>query len=634
MKRLAFGMSATGQLAQNFDWAATPLGPPAHWPAALKTTLTTLWHAALPMVLLWGEEGFLLYNDGYAEICGARHPRIFGLKVHEAWPEVTAHNQRVMDICLGGEKISFREEQLVIARNGYDENIWLDVDYSPVIGDDGAPAGVLCIVNEVTNRVLAQWRRDQAESQLALAVAAADLGTWDYDLRNNSYTWSARTKAMFGFAPDQQPSRDELLDAVHKDDRARCEREMAATIDPAIRAPYDVEYRTIGATDGILRWVASKGRAVFDDDGTPLRVIGTALEITGAKQAELRQNCLVELGDRLRGLDSTAEIAGTAAEILGKALGGSRAGYGVLVKDETVIVEADWTNGQAGSLAGPRLFAALGEAFCAPLRAGQVFVINDVSTHPATAESLQAFTRIEIGALINVPLMESGTLTAILYVHNRTARRWTAAEIQLVKDTADRTWEASGRAKAHQALRRLNESLEQEIALRTTQRARIWRLSSDVMMVATLDAIITSANPAWHTVFGWTETDLIGRHILDLTHPEDRPAMRAQLQRLSEGQPITSFESRYRSRGGVYLWLSWRAVPDDTAIHAVGRDITAEREQAEALKPAEEALRQAQKMEAVGQLTGGIAHDFNNLLQGIVGSLDLMEKRAGGRAQQ
>jgi PAS domain S-box-containing protein len=632
MKRLAFGRSATGQLAANFDWAATSLGPAAAWPDALKTTLTTILHASLPMVLLWGEEGVLLYNDGYAEICGARHPRIFGMKVHEAWPEVAAHNQRVMDLCLAGDTVSFREEHLVIARNGYDENIWLDVDYSPVIGDAGSPAGVLCIVSEVTNRVLDQWRRQEAENQLALAIASADLGTWDYDLQSNIQFWSERTKAMFGMAPDQPVTRDGLLAALHPDDRDRAALALARAVDPAIRAAYDIEFRTIGVQDGVVRWVASKGRAVFDDDGTPLRVIGTALEITGSKQAELRQRCLVELGDRLRGLDDTASIAGTAAAILGQALGGSRAGYGVLVKDETVIVEADWTNGEAVSLAGPRLFAALGEAFCAPLRAGQIFVINDVSTHPATAENRQAFMRIEIGALINVPLMENGTLTAILYVHSRTPRIWTDAEIQLVRDTADRTWEASGRARAYQALRRLNESLEQEIALRTTQRDRIWRLSSDLMMVATLDAIITSANPAWNTVFGWTETDLIGRHILDLTHPEDRAAMRAQLQRLGEGHPMTSFESRYRSRSGNFLWLSWRAVPDDTAIHAVGRDITAEREQADALKAAEEALRQAQKMEAVGQLTGGIAHDFNNLLQGIVGSLDLMEKRlAAGR---
>ena len=88
-----------------------------------------------------------------------------------------------------------------------------------------------------------------------------------------------------------------------------------------------------------------------------------------------------------------------------------------------------------------------------------------------------------------------------------------------------------------------------------------------------------------------------------------------------------SFENRYRHKDGGFRWISWVAAPEADLIYASGRHITAEKEQAEALRRTEEALRQAQKMEAVGQLTGGLAHDFNNLLAGISGSLELMQTR-------
>ncbi|MFX6315219.1 hypothetical protein ABTF93_19580, partial [Acinetobacter baumannii] len=87
------------------------------------------------------------------------------------------------------------------------------------------------------------------------------------------------------------------------------------------------------------------------------------------------------------------------------------------------------------------------------------------------------------------------------------------------------------------------------------------------------------------------------------------------------------FEIRLKAADGSSRTIAWSAVAADNFIQAVGRDVTAEREAEEALAQAEEALRQSQKMEAIGQLTGGIAHDFNNMLTGIIGAMDILKRR-------
>ena len=183
------------------------------------------------------------------------------------------------------------------------------------------------------------------------------------------------------------------------------------------------------------------------------------------------------------------------------------------------------------------------------------------------------------------------------------------------------------RKQAAAQLEHLNETLEQQVEERTRDRDRMWRLSTDVMLVARFDATIVAVNPAWTSLFGWSEAELVGHSFMDFVHPDDTASTAAAAGDLSVGSVIPRFENRYRQKDGNYRWLSWTAVPDDEFIHAVGRDVNSEKEAAQALARIEEALRQSQKMEAVGQLTGGLAHDFNNLLTGISGSLELLQTR-------
>jgi PAS domain S-box-containing protein len=190
------------------------------------------------------------------------------------------------------------------------------------------------------------------------------------------------------------------------------------------------------------------------------------------------------------------------------------------------------------------------------------------------------------------------------------------------------------RRAAETALRQLNQTLEQRVAERTAERDRMWRLSTDVMLIARLDGTITSANPAWHSQFGWDENALVGTSLSQLIVEEDRAALRSTLEALAATRTARLFEVRIRDHEGGSRQIAWNAVVADDVVQAVGRDVTAERQARDALAKTEEALRQSHKMEALGQLTGGIAHDFNNLLTGIIGAMDIIKRRiASGRMQ-
>src|ERR1700754_5021315 len=204
---------------------------------------------------------------------------------------------------------------------------------------------------------------------------------------------------------------------------------------------------------------------------------------------------------------------------------------------------------------------------------------------------------------------------------------------QIEAERALRQSEEEHRKLADQ-LALLNATLAERVEEKTRERDRIWNVSQDLLLVADRSGIWQTVNPAWTRTLGWSEAELLNRTSEWLDHPDDGGTTRAHVRKLLAGDTTVRFESRFRHKDGTYRWLSWTGVSDNDRIYAVARDVTADKAATDRLKAAEEALRQSQKMEAVGQLTGGIAHDFNNLLTGIVGSLDLLQTRLDqGRAE-
>jgi len=155
-----------GRLIADHDWSATPMGPIEVWPQSLRAIVAFMIHSPVPLVLLWGEEGTMLYNDGYSVFAAQNHPRLLGLPVRLGWPEVADFNDNVMKVGLAGGTLAYKDHVLRLNRTGRFEDVWLDLDYSPVYDDQGAPAGVLAIVNETTERVKATDALRASEARL------------------------------------------------------------------------------------------------------------------------------------------------------------------------------------------------------------------------------------------------------------------------------------------------------------------------------------------------------------------------------------------------------------------------------------------------------------------------------------
>ena len=192
--------------------------------------------------------------------------------------------------------------------------------------------------------------------------------------------------------------------------------------------------------------------------------------------------------------------------------------------------------------------------------------------------------------------------------------------------------ETTGRVLADARLTDHAAELERRVAERTAEYARVWTNSRDILVIAGSDGVFRAVSPAWTTILGHEASDVVGRSFRDFVCEDDTEDTAQAVEAAAAGVDVKGFENLYRHQDGSLHRLTWRTSEEGGLIYGYARDVTEQRAQAEELRGVAENLRQSQKMEAVGQLTGGIAHDFNNMLTGVIGGLDMIERRlADGR---
>jgi PAS domain S-box-containing protein len=639
---------------------------------------------------------------------------VVGCVLWQRFPQLTGSEaeNRLREAVAGGKVVDYEVLSPI-------SNRWLEAHVFPIPDD-------LTIIywRDITERQQSEVALRRANERLYLAMQAAQLGAWEFDVATGARDWTDEAKAVMGVPPDVEPSYDALIDAAHPDDRDRVAAAYRSSYDPESNGEYRVEYRV--PCPGGERWVAARGRTFFDEAGRPVRMLGVTLEITEQKR---REQALRESQERFRTmLEALPQIAfvirpdGVAEyynhrfeEYVGHKIAADAAARTALhhPEDQPALVAARRAGANADReyVVEARLRRKDGAYRWhvirnSPLRRdgktvawlGTAVDIDDIRqaqealrrtndelerrVAERTHDLAEANARLRINeerqrSLFSnapVPMHALDASRRLVDVNESWLRlfgyareevighpianfhasrlptlhedRWkdllrkgelSNVERRFVKRSGE---EFDALVSVHlekdrdgNFLRTITTTIDITRRKRAEAAARRERQLSELLIDGSTEGIIgldkeyryITWNPAMEAMSGIPREELLGRHFFEMRPDLIGTPIETAWRATMEGRRTTLRDRPYKfaapGRSGYYdadfapLYGADRTIIGGFAFL---RDMTERRQ-------IEEQLRQAQKMEAVGQLTGGVAHDFNNLLTVIIGNLDNLQ---------
>ena len=614
------GGGEMGALMRAHDWASTELGSPKDWPQALKLAVRLILNTGHPMYIWWGPDLFCFYNDAYSRTLGPeRHPGSLGQPGRGVWAEIWHLIGHQVDFVMEGKGSTWDEHRCVpITRFGRLDEIYWTYSYSP-IHDETAPngiGGVLVVCTETTKTVMAERRlASETERQRRLFeqapgfIAILSGPEHVFEFVNQSYELLFDRRGFLGktvreaFPEVEGQGFYELLDGVYQTG----ERFIASAMSISLQPTPEME-----PSERLLDFIYEPVR---DETGTITGIFVEGYDVTDRARAEA----------------------------------------GLREAEERYLA----------------LFNAIDQGFCT------IEVKFDERDHPVDyrfleiSPSFERQTGITNGAGRWMRDIAPDQDQHWFDTYGRVARTGEAARFENYSTPLNRWWEVyafriSGPNRIAVLFRDITEQKRAEKRLRDTSRRLNAVLDNASVSIFLMDDEhqCIYMNPAAEQLTGYKINETQGRHLHDIIHhsrPDGSPypAEDCPIDGVTLGSERQQGEEVFVDKGGRFIPVSFAAsaILDDTGA-PVGTIIEAqdisERKAAEAslqeltdtlecrvrertaeLVLAQEALRQSQKLESMGQLTGGVAHDFNNLLTPIVGVLDLLHRQGlGGDREQ
>ena len=487
---------------------------------------------------------YLLINRKYENILLTNHKNIIGKSIYEFFPEeiaesLVANHQQVI---ANGESLEIEEN--ITQPDGI--HTYLSIKF-PLRDSNGVINSICSISTDITDRVSAEAALRQNELHLRLALNAALMGTWEWNILAGEIIWSEQTEVIFGFIPGTLPKTfTAFINAVHGDDRPFVTQAISYALRDKV--PYDIEYRILH-TNGTIRWVASKGDILRNQTGNPGGMRGIIMDITDRKEAEAQ---IRDSEFKLRTIINNSNDAITLKDINGKYLLINPAGakfLGLPIKD--ILGKTDI------ELFTPETGAKIWE------KDRQVMAGKKTKTYEEIGES-KGIQRIYLST--KCPYFSpQGDLLGIIGI-----------------------------------CRDITASKQAENAIRESEARYRLMAENSTDMISRHDphGVYLYASPACRILLGYEPEEIIGNAAYNFFHPEDLDIIQNSHTSILEQSDTSTIIYRIRRKDGSYTWFETTSksvyFPNTKNVQeliCVSRDISDRKQVENALRESEERFR-------------------------------------------
>ncbi len=537
-------------------------------------------NAPFSLMVLEGEDLVITLANKLTKAITQRPDEEFvGKRLHEIVPEAIEQGFDVLlkNVMETGITFNASEVPVNFTFDGKSGTHYLDYSYQP-FNEMGKPKGIVSIAIDVTEKVLARQKIEKSEEKYRSIFESIDEGFCVHELildENNKIT-----DLLFREVNEAFEKHTGVKNA-----KGKRVRELFPQVEQHWLDSFTIVYKTgepvrvEGYQADAQRWLTTQYSRI---GGEGSRLIAAVFnDITERKQQEQKQGYLLELSDELKTITDPHEIQSTAVTQLGKYLKSARAGYAEDGGDgDTIVITRNYIDGTP-SIEGTYQYNDYGPELVKELRAGRIVVRNDIANDASLVSAeKEAHALLQLGAMVNVPLVKNRQLVAILFVHFTKAHHFSEQELALIEETAERTWAAVVRARAEDALRHSQQTLHSFV---TTSSSVVFNMSADWQTLNMMDGqgFLTSRENA---------STWLNDFIPDFERSKVSTAFKKAIQQ----KVMYELEHQIIDITGELAWVDVRAVP----IFDEGKNIVEWIGAASNITPrknAEEALRKTKE---------------------------------------